>query len=87
LWSSVDVDLTNSTVKLSVGETLILIDGAFPHPVVTSDSLWILRDEKELNIILAKEIQDNWWNCALIGDPEIDTSQFPHPETEKKRIS
>ena len=64
-----------------------LLDGIFQHPIVTNDSIWMLRNENELNIILAKEVQDVWWSCVLIGDPEIDISNFPDAETEKKRLA
>lgn len=65
------------------GQTPI-IDGEWPERIKSDESLWTLEEAtggKFIHLALFKwQNQMHWWDCAVKGDPKIDTTKIdPEP--------
>jgi len=72
-------------VGIKNGETII--DGEFPHPMKPDTFVWVLDSSSLQNmkmIIITFEKYDTmkWWDCAIKGDPIINTQKI-NPEPSK----
>lgn len=63
------------------GEPLIL-NGKMHSKVKSDDCLWTLVDNKIVQISMEKLDDMKWWNCVMVGDPEINTKKVC-PENSK----
>jgi len=81
-----DLTIKVETVKAYVcikGQQPI-IDGEWPEKIKADDSIWTLEDNKDGKVVhLAIQKWTNnwhWWDCAIKGDPKIDTQKIePEP--------
>eukprot|EP01080_Neovahlkampfia_damariscottae_P004421 gene4421-7796_t len=54
-----------------------IINGKLHSRILPNDSYWDLEDKKLLTICMVKEDRKgSWWNCAIQGDPTIDTKKI-----------
>jgi hypothetical protein len=72
-------------VGIKNGETII--DGEFPFPIKPDSFVWVLESSnitntKMINIVFEKFDSMKWWDCAIKGDPVIDTQKI-NPEPSK----
>ena len=86
----VNIVLKPSSVKVNLFNQLYL-EGNFPAKIKSEDSLWTIEessrnDGKKLSkdkkkkissclVITFEKVIKTWWECALVGDEEIDTNQ------------
>jgi len=78
-------------IKLEASKALVglkgqtpILDGDWPERIRSDESIWTLEDIKEGKIIHLSLIkwqnQMHWWDCAIKGDPKIDTTKIdPEP--------
>ena len=53
-----------------------VLDGELYKKIKVDDTIWTLEADgakRTLQVTFAKFEGQNWWNCVLIGDTEIDT--------------
>jgi len=72
-------------VGIKNGETII--DGEFPNPIKPDTFVWVLdssslTDMKMVTITFEKYDSMKWWDCAIKGDPVINTQKI-NPEPSK----
>jgi len=72
-------------VGIKNGETII--DGEFPKPIKPDSFVWVLDSsnftQKKLLIITFEKFDTmTWWECAIKGDPYIETQKI-NPEPSK----
>jgi len=88
-YSGKDIIIKYKSKTLSVaiknGETII--DGEFPHPIKPDTFVWFLdssslTDMKMIIITFEKYDSQKWWDCAIKGDPVINTQKI-NPEPSK----
>nr|POE77490.1 nuclear movement protein nudc [Quercus suber] len=81
-----DVKITKTSLKASVKGQDVVIEGAFPHPILVDDSTWTLDShpsgQKEVSIHLDKVNKMEWWAHVVTSAPKIDTSKIT-PENSK----
>lgn len=76
------MDISKKRLRVGLKGKDPLIDGELHKPVLVDDSFWTLEDGKDVVVSLQKENGMEWWKCALVGDPEIDTTKVS-PENSK----
>jgi hypothetical protein len=68
---------TNATTNVTT-----LLDADFFGEVKPDDCFWTVEDKSTVVLTLAKKNDMEWWRCALLGDPEIDTRKV-QPENSQ----
>lgn len=76
-----DVQITNTKLKVGVKGQPYIIDGEFYNRVIVDDSFWTLEDG-EVVLSLQKDNRMEWWKSAIKGDAEINTQKV-QPENSK----
>eukprot|EP00211_Chloroparvula_japonica_P007797 CAMPEP_0119122068 /NCGR_PEP_ID=MMETSP1310-20130426/2442_1 /TAXON_ID=464262 /ORGANISM="Genus nov. species nov., Strain RCC2339" /LENGTH=314 /DNA_ID=CAMNT_0007111675 /DNA_START=77 /DNA_END=1021 /DNA_ORIENTATION=+ len=77
----VDVEVKKQSITVTLkGKTVIA--GQLHKAVHTGDPMWSVEDRKELLVTLEKVNKMEWWNCVIVGHPEIDTQKV-QPENSK----
>ena len=79
------VQVEKESVKVSGkkgGEEKVYLEGRLYKPVKYDDITWTIEDQSRLQLILPKVNAMEWWNCVVIGHPQIDT-QHVAPENSK----
>eukprot|EP01022_Parablepharisma_sp_SALTPOND_P023444 TRINITY_DN495_c0_g1_i1.p7 TRINITY_DN495_c0_g1~~TRINITY_DN495_c0_g1_i1.p7 ORF type:complete len:274 (-),score=68.92 TRINITY_DN495_c0_g1_i1:7644-8465(-) len=89
-----DVVFGQKKIKVGIKGQPPIIDGEFPERIKVricynlsqpDDALWTLeetKDGKVLCITVEKFEGMHWWDCAIAGDPKIDTKKI-RPEDSK----
>jgi len=81
------VDIQPSHLKIAIkGPTpTIIVDGDLPEPVNVDQATWTLEEEKGkkiLTVFLPKVKNMSWWDCVVVGDPKIKTTDI-QPENSQ----
>lgn len=63
-----------NALKVKVKESTI-IDGDLFSNIKVENSMWLI-DDTELVIEMDKKKFDEWWKCAIIGEPKINLSKI-----------
>ncbi|BCR83939.1 NudC domain-containing protein [Aspergillus chevalieri] len=76
-----DVVLAKDKIKVAVKGQEAIIEGQFPHPILTDESSWTLETTptppgKEIAIHLDKVNKMNWWAHVVTTAPKIDVSKI-----------
>ncbi|OJJ89375.1 NudC domain-containing protein [Aspergillus glaucus CBS 516.65] len=76
-----DVVLAKDKIKVAVKGQEAIIEGQFPHPILTDESSWTLETTptppgKEIAIHLDKINKMNWWPHVVTTAPKIDVSKI-----------
>ncbi|KAE8145883.1 HSP20-like chaperone [Aspergillus avenaceus] len=82
-----DVVLTKTKIKVAVKGQEPIIEGDFPHPVITDECSWTLETTsqppgKEVAVHLDKVNKVAWWAHVVTSAPKIDVSKIT-PESSK----
>ncbi|EYE99645.1 NudC domain-containing protein [Aspergillus ruber CBS 135680] len=76
-----DIVLAKDKIKVAVKGQEAIIEGQFPHPILTDESSWTLETTptppgKEIAIHLDKINKMNWWAHVVTTAPKIDVSKI-----------
>ena len=80
-----DVKILPKKLQVGVKGQPKIIDGELHKKVKVDDCLWTLETDsskRTLQITFTKFEGQNWWNCVIEGDTEIDTQKV-EPENSK----
>ena len=80
-----DIQIMSKKIRIGIKSKPPIIDGEFPEKIKPQDTVWTLEDSKNgkvLVITVEKFDGMHWWDCAIAGDPKINTKKV-QPENSK----
>ncbi|XP_049848680.1 nuclear migration protein nudC-like isoform X2 [Schistocerca gregaria] len=77
--SEIAVEITSQSISVrrkTAPEGEYILKGKLWKPIKVDESTWHVEDRKLLTIELMKLNRLEWWNCAIVGHKEVDTTKL-----------